>query len=128
MRGRGGEYSGAFDCFVKLIKNEGVFALWKGFTPYFLRIGPHTILTFLFLEQLNKLFAKYYMKEWSVCCKQKKIHHLRRRMPSVASKEGSSMLNVCVARGRTHVLDNRSYTSSLSSLFEGFFGVFISAA
>lgn len=48
---------------MKLIKNEGVFALWKGFTPYFLRIGPHTILTFLFLEQLNKVFAKYYMKE-----------------------------------------------------------------
>ena len=53
----------SFDCFVKLVKNEGVFALWKGFTPYFLRIGPHTIFTFLFLEQLNKLFAKYYMKQ-----------------------------------------------------------------
>lgn len=60
---RGGEYKGATDCLVKLVKNEGVFALWKGFTPYFLRLGPHTILTFLFLEQLNKLFGKYYMKQ-----------------------------------------------------------------
>lgn len=58
-----GEYSGAFDCLKVLMKNEGVFALWKGFTPYFLRIGPHTIFTFLFLEQLNKLFATYYMKQ-----------------------------------------------------------------
>ena len=63
MMCRGGEYKGSFDCFVNLVKREGVFALWKGFTPYFLRIGPHTIFTFLFLEQLNKLFAKYYMKQ-----------------------------------------------------------------
>ena len=47
---------------MKLIKSEGVTALWKGFTPYFFRLGPHTILTFVFLEQLNKYFAKYYMK------------------------------------------------------------------
>lgn len=59
---RDNEYKGALDCTKKLIQKEGVFALWKGFTPYFLRIGPHTIFTFLFLEQLNKLFAKYYMK------------------------------------------------------------------
>ena len=60
--GRSGEYTGAMDCTRKLIQKEGVFALWKGFTPYFLRIGPHTILTFLFLEQLNKIFAMHYMK------------------------------------------------------------------
>ena len=60
---RNGEYSGCVDCVTKLIRSEGFFALWKGFTPYFFRLGPHTILTFVFLEQLNKLFAKYYMKQ-----------------------------------------------------------------
>lgn len=60
---RAGEYSGAMDCVGKLIRSEGVFALWKGFTPYFFRLGPHTILTFVFLEQLKKIFRKYYMKE-----------------------------------------------------------------
>lgn len=63
MMNRNGEYSGCVDCVTKLIRSEGFFALWKGFTPYFFRLGPHTILTFVFLEQLNKLFAKYYMKE-----------------------------------------------------------------
>eukprot|EP01123_Difflugia_compressa_P003918 TRINITY_DN15239_c0_g1_i1.p1 TRINITY_DN15239_c0_g1~~TRINITY_DN15239_c0_g1_i1.p1 ORF type:complete len:299 (-),score=45.59 TRINITY_DN15239_c0_g1_i1:79-975(-) len=47
-------YTGTIDCATKVIRKEGVFALWKGFTPYFLRLGPHTILTFIILEQLNK--------------------------------------------------------------------------
>ena len=63
VRRRNNESSGAFDCVKKIVKNEGVTALWKGFTPYFFRLGPHTILTFVFLEQLNKYFAKYYMKQ-----------------------------------------------------------------
>eukprot|EP00026_Physarum_polycephalum_P012453 Phypoly_transcript_12762.p1 GENE.Phypoly_transcript_12762~~Phypoly_transcript_12762.p1 ORF type:complete len:307 (+),score=44.96 Phypoly_transcript_12762:82-1002(+) len=51
-----GEYKGALDCIFKTAKNEGVFSLWKGFTPYFLRLGPHTIITFIVLEQMNKLY------------------------------------------------------------------------
>eukprot|EP01122_Echinamoeba_exundans_P001429 TRINITY_DN11488_c0_g1_i1.p1 TRINITY_DN11488_c0_g1~~TRINITY_DN11488_c0_g1_i1.p1 ORF type:complete len:313 (-),score=87.17 TRINITY_DN11488_c0_g1_i1:73-975(-) len=52
------EYKGTIDCLVKTVKNEGFFSLWKGFTPYFLRLGPHTIITFIVLEQLNKATAK----------------------------------------------------------------------
>ena len=40
----------------KVVRNEGFFSLWKGFTPYYFRLGPHTVLTFIFLEQLNKLY------------------------------------------------------------------------
>lgn len=47
------EYKGAFDVLGKVIRNEGVLALWKGFTPYYARIGPHTVLTFIILEQMN---------------------------------------------------------------------------
>lgn len=47
------EYKGAMDVLMKTARNEGVLALWKGFTPYFMRLGPHTILAFLFMEQLN---------------------------------------------------------------------------
>lgn len=50
---------GTIDCLVKTVKNEGFFSLWKGFTPYFLRLGPHTIITFIALEQLNKVTAKF---------------------------------------------------------------------
>lgn len=57
-----GQYKGAFDCVLSTVKNEGVLSLWKGFTPYFLRVGPHTIFTLIFLEQINKYFGRYYMK------------------------------------------------------------------
>nr|CAI5851354.1 unnamed protein product [Callosobruchus analis] len=42
-----------------VIKNEGVLALWKGFLPYYLKIGPHTVLTFIFLEQFNQAYLKF---------------------------------------------------------------------
>lgn len=54
------EYTGAVDVWSKLIRREGVFALWKGFTPYYFRLGPHTVLTFIFLEQLQRLARKHY--------------------------------------------------------------------
>merc|ERR1712020_76871 len=50
------EYKGAADVLVKVVKNEGFFSLWKGFTPYYFRLGPHTVLTFIFLEQANKWY------------------------------------------------------------------------
>jgi len=31
------EYKGAIDVISKVVKNEGFFALWKGFTPYYFR-------------------------------------------------------------------------------------------
>eukprot|EP00026_Physarum_polycephalum_P012494 Phypoly_transcript_12811.p1 GENE.Phypoly_transcript_12811~~Phypoly_transcript_12811.p1 ORF type:complete len:298 (+),score=35.64 Phypoly_transcript_12811:154-1047(+) len=51
-------YSGTLDCFVKTFRNEGIGAFYKGYLPYSLRLGPQTILTFIFAEQLNKMFAK----------------------------------------------------------------------
>jgi len=50
------EYKGAIDVVVKVAKSEGVTALWKGFAPYYFRLGPHTVLTFIFLEQMNKQY------------------------------------------------------------------------
>lgn len=55
------EYSGGLDVLTKVVRNEGVFALWKGFTPYYARLGPHTVLTFIFLEQLNSAFHTYVL-------------------------------------------------------------------
>lgn len=51
------EYSGMLDAMAKTVRADGIFSLWRGFTPYFLRLGPHTILTFMCLEQLK---AAYY--------------------------------------------------------------------
>uniref|UniRef100_A0A646QD83 Mitochondrial 2-oxoglutarate/malate carrier protein n=1 Tax=Hemiscolopendra marginata TaxID=943146 RepID=A0A646QD83_9MYRI len=52
------EYRGAIDVLTKVVRNEGFFSLWKGFTPYYARLGPHTVLTFVFLEKLNALYIK----------------------------------------------------------------------
>nr|AKN21586.1 slc25a-18 [Schmidtea mediterranea] len=50
------EYSGAINAFIRITKHEGVLSLWKGFTPYFLRLGPHTVITFVVLEQMNTAY------------------------------------------------------------------------
>ncbi|ELR21163.1 oxoglutarate carrier, putative [Acanthamoeba castellanii str. Neff] len=55
------EYSGVMDVLSKIVKTEGVTALWKGFTPYFLRLGPHTVLTFIALEQMNAAYNRFAM-------------------------------------------------------------------
>lgn len=51
----------ALKIFFDVIQKEGVFSLWKGFTPYYARLGPHTVLTFIFLEQLNVIYKSYLL-------------------------------------------------------------------
>ncbi|KAJ3056776.1 Mitochondrial oxaloacetate carrier protein [Rhizophlyctis rosea] len=48
-------YKNGLDCIMKTVRSEGPAALYKGFTAAYLRIGPHTVLMFVFLEQLKKL-------------------------------------------------------------------------
>ncbi|XP_045163610.1 mitochondrial 2-oxoglutarate/malate carrier protein-like isoform X2 [Mercenaria mercenaria] len=59
------EYKGAVDVISKVIRKEGIFSLWKGFTPYYARLGPHTVLTFIFLEQMNKYYKRLVLKDMS---------------------------------------------------------------
>jgi len=49
-------YRGMIDALTKIPAKEGALALWKGFPPYFLRSGGHTIFMFLFKEQYNKMY------------------------------------------------------------------------
>ncbi|EGC28822.1 hypothetical protein DICPUDRAFT_43741 [Dictyostelium purpureum] len=51
-------YRGTIDCLTKTLKQEGPGAFYKGFGPYFMRLGPQTILTFIFVEQLNLFWKK----------------------------------------------------------------------
>jgi dicarboxylate transporter 10 len=55
MNAKPGQYSGVLDC-ARDIAKVGPSGFFKGFTPAFVRLGPHTILTFVFLEQLKKLY------------------------------------------------------------------------
>merc|ERR1711868_302864 len=50
------EYKGVVDVFGRIIKNEGFFSLWKGFLPYYFRLGPHTVITFILVEQLKHAY------------------------------------------------------------------------
>ncbi|XP_022210859.1 mitochondrial dicarboxylate carrier [Drosophila obscura] len=56
MNARPGEYSGLADIFVKTTL-EGPMAFFKGYTPAFARLMPHTVLLFLTLEFLRINFG-----------------------------------------------------------------------
>lgn len=50
---------------VSLVANtakEGPLAFFKGYIPAFARLAPHTILTFVFLEQLRMNFGMIVQK------------------------------------------------------------------
>jgi dicarboxylate transporter 10 len=53
MNAAPGQYSGAMDAARDVLK-VGPSGFFKGFIPAFVRLGPHTVLTFVFLEQLKK--------------------------------------------------------------------------
>ncbi|KAF1626839.1 UNVERIFIED_CONTAM: Mitochondrial 2-oxoglutarate/malate carrier protein, partial [Eudyptes pachyrhynchus] len=55
------EYRNGLDVLTKVVRHEGFFSLWKGFTPYYARLGPHTVLTFIFLEQMNKWYKRLFL-------------------------------------------------------------------
>lgn len=49
-----GSGEGAVTLLKNAVKNEGVGFMFRGWLPSFMRLGPHTIVTFLVLEQLRK--------------------------------------------------------------------------
>ena len=44
----------AVSVFTTTLRQEGPMALMKGWVPAYVRLGPHTIITFLTLEQLKR--------------------------------------------------------------------------
>lgn len=50
-------YNNAFDCFSKIIKNEGVTTLWRGFMPIWSRFAPTTTLQLVIFEQLRGIMG-----------------------------------------------------------------------
>ncbi|XP_030840640.1 mitochondrial dicarboxylate carrier [Strongylocentrotus purpuratus] len=57
MNAKPGEYKNALDCFMSVAK-LGPMGFFKGFIPAFVRLGPHTILTFLLFEQFRIRFGR----------------------------------------------------------------------
>jgi solute carrier family 25 (mitochondrial dicarboxylate transporter), member 10 len=52
------EKKGILHLVTDITRNEGLRWMFKGWVPSFIRVGPHTILTFLFLEQHKKYYRK----------------------------------------------------------------------
>ncbi|XP_034097563.2 mitochondrial uncoupling protein 4-like [Drosophila albomicans] len=53
-KGRGLHYKGTIDCFTKLYRDEGFFAMYKGFMPYWLRVGPWALVFWTTFEQIRR--------------------------------------------------------------------------
>ena len=50
---RPGQYSGMLDCAGKLLKHEGVFALWKGAGPSVMKLAPHSVISLLLIDNIT---------------------------------------------------------------------------
>ncbi|PIA15103.1 putative mitochondrial dicarboxylate carrier [Coemansia reversa NRRL 1564] len=59
-------YKNLAHALVVIVREEGPSALYKGWTPSFVRMAPQTILTFIFLEQFRELYWSRYAKTHSV--------------------------------------------------------------
>ena len=55
LAGVGAKYSLPADAVKKCVQTEGIRGLYKGFLPNWMRIGPHTIVTFFVFEQLRNM-------------------------------------------------------------------------
>ncbi|XP_020802419.1 solute carrier family 25 member 35-like [Drosophila serrata] len=53
--GRGLVYRSLVDCFLKILRKEGLHGIYKGFWPVYCRSLPHTTLTFIFFDKLVQL-------------------------------------------------------------------------
>ncbi|PHT29367.1 hypothetical protein CQW23_31044 [Capsicum baccatum] len=51
-------YLGSFDCAMKTLKAGGPFKFYTGFSVYCVRIAPHVMLTWNFLNQIQKVEKK----------------------------------------------------------------------
>ncbi|KAI9588546.1 hypothetical protein GQX74_004391 [Glossina fuscipes] len=57
------QYKHSLDVIMQVIRTEGFMALWKGFSPYFLRLARHTVFMFVLLEHFNKLYYEKILRD-----------------------------------------------------------------
>uniref|UniRef100_A0A671LXP2 Solute carrier family 25 member 34 n=1 Tax=Sinocyclocheilus anshuiensis TaxID=1608454 RepID=A0A671LXP2_9TELE len=56
---RGRLYCGFVDCLMKVCATEGIMGLYKGMTPVFVRLAPHTVLSMLIWDVLRQRALLY---------------------------------------------------------------------
>jgi len=55
--GRALVYKNSIDCLVKTVKNEGFLALYKGFIPCYIRMGPWSLIFWMSYEEIRRVFG-----------------------------------------------------------------------
>ena len=56
--GHGLLYNHIGDVFVKVFRTEGLIGFFKGIGPHYFRLGPHTILSLVFWDNLREMIMK----------------------------------------------------------------------
>ena len=56
-------YTGILQTLTKITTQEGVTSLYRGFLPYYMRCGGHTVSMFLFVQLLRDAYAQYAIAE-----------------------------------------------------------------
>lgn len=54
-----GTYRTSLDCLSRTLRNEGPWALAKGYTAHFFRIGPHGVVTLVLMDQLRAGYSAW---------------------------------------------------------------------
>eukprot|EP00584_Thalassiosira_punctigera_P022034 CAMPEP_0172551016 /NCGR_PEP_ID=MMETSP1067-20121228/35034_1 /TAXON_ID=265564 ORGANISM="Thalassiosira punctigera, Strain Tpunct2005C2" /NCGR_SAMPLE_ID=MMETSP1067 /ASSEMBLY_ACC=CAM_ASM_000444 /LENGTH=306 /DNA_ID=CAMNT_0013338727 /DNA_START=76 /DNA_END=996 /DNA_ORIENTATION=+ len=49
------QYNSMLDCFLQTVGNEGVFKLWSGFVPAFLKLAPYTVISLILTDKITKI-------------------------------------------------------------------------
>lgn len=62
-RGRGKMYKSYSDCFVKVLKHEGIRGLYKGAIPAYVRKGPHNLIQLFIWDYLRVVSRKIFPDE-----------------------------------------------------------------
>lgn len=57
-QGKGLMYRGYLNCFALTIQKEGILGVYKGIGASYFRLGPHTILSLLFWDELRKYYRR----------------------------------------------------------------------
>jgi solute carrier family 25 protein 34/35 len=57
LNGRGTLYTGPFNCLRRTFHEEGFQGLYKGTFANYVRLGPHTVCTFVFWEKTKELVS-----------------------------------------------------------------------
>ena len=54
---KGLRYTSPVDAMIKTFQTEGLRGVYKGFFPFWMRITPHTVISFVVFEELRKIFG-----------------------------------------------------------------------